>query len=71
MSMFSNAKTRVPKLFQAIIENDEQRMYLRSVGASITQPEWCEMKRLYREKADFRKAAEKMLHWNADKGALA
>jgi hypothetical protein len=69
--MFSNAKTRIPKLFQAIIENDEQRTYLRSLGPDITKAEWRELKRLNVEKRDFRKAAEKMLHWNADKGALA
>lgn len=69
--MFSNAKTRIPKLFQAIMENDEQRMYLRSLGPTITQAGWRELGHLTREKADFRKAAEKMLHWNADKGALA
>ena len=71
MAFFTNAKQSVPPLFKAIMENDEQRMYLRSLGPEIDKGQCQEMKRLYREKRDFRAAAEKMLSWNVDKGALA
>jgi hypothetical protein len=69
--MFSNARQSIPKLFHAIMENDDHRAFLRSLGPAITKGEWRELKRLNREKKDFRRAAEKALHWNADKGALA
>lgn len=69
--MFSNAKQSIPRLFVAIMENDDLRAQLLARGPEITKSEWNELKRLRRERKDFSAAAEKTLHWNVDRGALA
>lgn len=65
--MYSNGRQNIPNLFKEIMANDAARDTLRA------QPviDFAEGKRLVREKRDFRRAAEKMLHWNVDKGNAA
>lgn len=60
----SNKKQSIPPLFKEIIRNDNERADLRA-QAVIPFETAC---RLRRERRDYRREAEKVLHWNVDKG---
>lgn len=63
--MFSNAKQRVPLIFQEIIKNQSRRYELKSRPVV----DFGEYKKLFIDMRDsLRPAAEKMLRWNVDKG---
>jgi hypothetical protein len=67
---FSNSAQRIPPLFQEIVKNHAAHDAIRA-KAEPTQADWVEMKRLYRERGDFRRQAEKVLAWNTNKGEPA
>lgn len=68
---YSNAKPNVPALFKEIMRNDEERAAIRAKLSEMTQAEWARLKELGRERQDYRRAAERALHHNVDKGNLA
>lgn len=59
----------IPTVFRAIIDNDNERTWIRERSSAMTQADWCRLKEL---RDDRRKnlvpSAEKMLAWNTDKG---
>lgn len=66
MALNSNARQNIPALFIEIMNVHEQ------LGAILAQPvipfgSW----RLVRRNQDLKRAAEKSLHWNVDKGNTA
>ena len=72
MPAYTNAKQTVPPLFQEIMRNyDEQRKIVLAIGyQKATKEDWRELHRLRREMTDYRRAAEKALCWNTDKGNI-
>lgn len=73
MAAFTNARTRIPKLFQEIIENDNRRASLRdkAVAGLMTQADWRDLTELVRDRKNLRAGAEIALRWDTNKGALA
>lgn len=71
MPAFTNAKTHVPALFQEIMRNHNEQQAILDKGETMSTEEWCRLRELKDEMKEYRRAAEKALHWNADKGNLA
>jgi hypothetical protein len=64
---YVTSKPNVPNLFKVIMENDRQRAALKA--ASVIPFE--AYRSLSSERTEFRRAAEKALQWNVDKGNTA
>lgn len=61
-------QAKLPYVFQAIIDNDKRRHAIMA-QPTMTEDDWCELKRLNDDKRhNLRPAAEKALSWNVDKG---
>lgn len=64
------SKQNIPVLFQEIMRNDRERAEIKSLDVipdgALEKYRW-----LRRERQDYRKAAEEMLHWNTNKGSTA
>lgn len=73
MPAYTNATQNIPGLFKAIMENHrEQEGILNNLAAgTCTTAEWLRLKELRYEMQDFRRAAEKALSWNHNKGNTA
>lgn len=65
--MNTNAAQRIPPLFKEIMRNDAERAAL----AEQTVVPFEKAGRLVRERRMYRKAAEKALSWNTNKGSTA
>jgi hypothetical protein len=65
-------QTTVPRVFQEIIDNDNERAAIRAKGFDMTQADWRRLAVLSEDKKkNLRPAAEQALKWNTDKGRPA
>lgn len=71
MPAFTNAKTQIPDLFKEIIRNHNEQQAITDKGEHMSTDEWVKLGALKLEMKEYRRGAEKALHWNADKGNLA
>lgn len=72
MAAYTNATQNIPALFEEIMTvNREQEEIRTKDGVVLTVTNWCRMKELRHRMSDLRRAAEKALHWNVDKGNTA
>jgi hypothetical protein len=65
------AQPHWPELFRQIIRNDADQARIFELGSSMTRIDWCQLKILRAERAEYRRGAEKALKWNQDKGNTA
>lgn len=65
-------RSKIPSVFRDIIKNHNEQAQIFARGATMSQSDWRRLGELKRDfKQSLRPGAEKMLHWNNDKGNVS